>query len=162
MPANLAKLRKIGHYTGRRNQTDPLDRTQMSNFFTVQAFSALTDQFFYRLNGFTQIVDMTLQRGFDCLRRRCLKPALVVISLLNKVFPLLDQCAQVVLFDTCDPAVSRFDNRCKLRQEARIYGVGFSLLSHCLGKRSEEHTSELQSLMRISYAVFCLKKKRKE
>src|SRR3546814_6114813 len=27
--------------------------------------------------------------------------------------------------------------------------------------RSEEHTSELQSLMRISYAVFCLKKKRK-
>src|SRR3546814_2313459 len=37
---------------------------------------------------------------------------------------------------------------------------------HCLAKsdgggvaRSEEHTSELQSLMRISYAVFCLKKK---
>src|SRR3546814_3312422 len=29
------------------------------------------------------------------------------------------------------------------------------------GGRSEEHTSELQSLMRISYAVFCLKKKRK-
>src|SRR3546814_3619799 len=28
--------------------------------------------------------------------------------------------------------------------------------------RSEEHTSELQSLMRISYAVFCLKKKRRE
>src|SRR3546814_1494710 len=28
--------------------------------------------------------------------------------------------------------------------------------------RSEEHTSELQSLMRISYAVFCLKKKNKE
>src|SRR3546814_1165360 len=27
------------------------------------------------------------------------------------------------------------------------------------GQRSEEHTSELQSLMRISYAVFCLKKK---
>src|SRR3546814_7938722 len=32
-------------------------------------------------------------------------------------------------------------------------------ISHCL-KRSEEHTSELQSLMRISYAVFCLKKKK--
>src|SRR3546814_1511200 len=30
-----------------------------------------------------------------------------------------------------------------------------------LTKRSEEHTSELQSLMRISYAVFCLKKKKK-
>src|SRR3546814_1806499 len=32
------------------------------------------------------------------------------------------------------------------------------LLGHAFG-RSEEHTSELQSLMRISYAVFCLKKK---
>src|SRR3546814_8830406 len=30
------------------------------------------------------------------------------------------------------------------------------------GERSEEHTSELQSLMRISYAVFCLKKKQKQ
>src|SRR3546814_21177185 len=30
-----------------------------------------------------------------------------------------------------------------------------------LPERSEEHTSELQSLMRISYAVFCLKKKKK-
>src|SRR3546814_4135774 len=31
--------------------------------------------------------------------------------------------------------------------------------SYAPGSRSEEHTSELQSLMRISYAVFCLKKK---
>src|SRR3546814_4241439 len=34
----------------------------------------------------------------------------------------------------------------------------FKVLDH----RSEEHTSELQSLMRISYAVFCLKKKKKK
>src|SRR3546814_6652386 len=32
--------------------------------------------------------------------------------------------------------------------------------SECRVRRSEEHTSELQSLMRISYAVFCLKKKK--
>src|SRR3546814_4677799 len=32
----------------------------------------------------------------------------------------------------------------------------------CDSSRSEEHTSELQSLMRISYAVFCLKKKNKK
>src|SRR3546814_7461755 len=32
----------------------------------------------------------------------------------------------------------------------------------CHVQRSEEHTSELQSLMRISYAVFCLKKKKKK
>src|SRR3546814_4542011 len=35
--------------------------------------------------------------------------------------------------------------------------AGVSSMRHAL--RSEEHTSELQSLMRISYAVFCLKKK---
>src|SRR3546814_5174385 len=35
-------------------------------------------------------------------------------------------------------------------------------LSVGVSKRSEEHTSELQSLMRISYAVFCLKKKNKK
>src|SRR3546814_8965665 len=33
-------------------------------------------------------------------------------------------------------------------------------LNYMMGTRSEEHTSELQSLMRISYAVFCLKKKK--
>src|SRR3546814_1693524 len=37
------------------------------------------------------------------------------------------------------------------------YGKAFDILVERLG-RSEEHTSELQSLMRISYAVFCLKK----
>src|SRR3546814_9647762 len=37
---------------------------------------------------------------------------------------------------------------------------GAAMRAPCLGeRRSEEHTSELQSLMRISYAVFCLKKK---
>src|SRR3546814_8900015 len=38
--------------------------------------------------------------------------------------------------------------------------VQVTTLKH-LKARSEEHTSELQSLMRISYAVFCLKKKKK-
>src|SRR3546814_6373222 len=41
-------------------------------------------------------------------------------------------------------------------------GVGLTdRASQVLDKRSEEHTSELQSLMRISYAVFCLKKKKR-
>src|SRR3546814_7115470 len=40
-------------------------------------------------------------------------------------------------------------------------GVGRELAQFVEFARSEEHTSELQSLMRISYAVFCLKKKKK-
>src|SRR3546814_3233290 len=45
-----------------------------------------------------------------------------------------------------------------LRQRATILRARCSALN----VRSEEHTSELQSLMRISYAVFCLKKKKKK
>src|SRR3546814_8608225 len=41
------------------------------------------------------------------------------------------------------------------------YCVAEEVHSDVLTHRSEEHTSELQSLMRISYAVFCLKKKTK-
>src|SRR3546814_9386004 len=42
------------------------------------------------------------------------------------------------------------------------FGDRFDCASNALNSgRSEEHTSELQSLMRISYAVFCLKKKNK-
>src|SRR3546814_4146533 len=52
-----------------------------------------------------------------------------------------------------------------LGQHAPGRGVGPDLAHHRRQQRlarSEEHTSELQSLMRISYAVFCLKKKTKE
>src|SRR3546814_3616908 len=67
------------------------------------------------------------------------------------------------------------DRRCRLRladlagdADVALPGAGFyelhdgaaaALASNDLIFRSEEHTSELQSLMRISYAVFCLKKK---
>src|SRR3546814_3915213 len=48
----------------------------------------------------------------------------------------------------------------KARGEEPLDAVQFLKLMK--EKRSEEHTSELQSLMRISYAVFCLKKKKKK
>src|SRR3546814_7028104 len=52
------------------------------------------------------------------------------------------------------------------RAEAGLaaHGVGDDRhpLADGAARRSEEHTSELQSLMRISYAVFCLKKKNKQ
>src|SRR3546814_12482132 len=43
------------------------------------------------------------------------------------------------------------------RRRAALAGLSLAVFM----SRSEEHTSELQSLMRISYAVFCLKKKKK-
>src|SRR3546814_8356285 len=49
----------------------------------------------------------------------------------------------------------------KLPLKARSPRLGSDSTS-LTSERSEEHTSELQSLMRISYAVFCLKKKNKK
>src|SRR3546814_7703268 len=50
-------------------------------------------------------------------------------------------------------------NRPKFADQLRVLSqIGFDVLPLFRRCRSEEHTSELQSLMRISYAVFCLKK----
>src|SRR3546814_4282995 len=53
---------------------------------------------------------------------------------------------------------------CEAIESAGPYGAGWPAPRVATGpvRRSEEHTSELQSLMRISYAGFCLKKKNKE
>src|SRR3546814_7874871 len=52
-------------------------------------------------------------------------------------------------------AGQRLAARASLLASGRIHN-----LDQDRGRRSEEHTSELQSLMRISYAVFCLKNKK--
>src|SRR3546814_2936069 len=68
-------------------------------------------------------------------------------------------CADPCPTGLCFAAIQPSDERCLWlgvlqggRRRAHEYRPA--------GKRSEEHTSELQSLMRISYAVFCLKKKK--
>src|SRR3546814_5376811 len=62
-----------------------------------------------------------------------------------------------------DPAGEAVDDSAILHvgtEQAKLFARCFQpahSLSPCIFVRSEEHTSELQSLMRISYAVFCLK-----
>src|SRR3546814_7311586 len=75
---------------------------------------------------------------------------------------LLEQHAREI-----EPPCARGKHRLQVIR-ARIGGVGGDRAArdgqhraHPAEVRSEEHTSELQSLMRISYAVFCLKKKKK-
>src|SRR3546814_6048953 len=60
-----------------------------------------------------------------------------------------------------DELRSRVDARLLELAELGLGDLGGLLRSEGDLERSEEHTSELQSLMRISYAVFCLKKKNK-
>src|SRR3546814_8613008 len=72
--------------------------------------------------------------------------------------------------DTLFPYTTLFRSSCG-SSPARHSSSGCAATAHCRPRfrrsppqwsaRSEEHTSELQSLMRISYAVFCLKKKNK-
>src|SRR3546814_6192545 len=67
--------------------------------------------------------------------------------------------------DTLFPYTTLFRSHAsdfRTRSERCDGGAGFSFgVLTGMTMRSEEHTSELQSLMRISYAVFCLKKKKK-
>src|SRR3546814_6963674 len=63
--------------------------------------------------------------------------------------PAVDDVSVAVGIREAQDAAGRLRRRTHDRELARRAG------------RSEEHTSELQSLMRISYAVFCLKKKKK-
>src|SRR3546814_3655183 len=67
--------------------------------------------------------------------------------------------------DTLFPYTTLFRSSAARARPAKIRKPDCGLPVSCFAKpreearRSEEHTSELQSLMRISYAVFCLKKK---
>src|SRR3546814_975340 len=65
-----------------------------------------------------------------------------------------------------DQRLRRADRRRRREVRGDQHGIGRPLSRRRAARgdlrRSEEHTSELQSLMRISYAVFCLKKKKKQ
>src|SRR3546814_8328849 len=59
-----------------------------------------------------------------------------------------------------DTELARQPERTHAVHQAEVDRLGGAALIGADLRRSEEHTSELQSLMRISYAVFCLKKKK--
>src|SRR3546814_8905154 len=81
--------------------------------------------------------------------------ALIVLTLLFLIVPhLLYRAA-----GRPSPMVMAFLNAVGWIAGLRIRTTGTRLRRDVLFVRSEEHTSELQSLMRISYAVFCLNKK---
>src|SRR3546814_9832666 len=79
---------------------------------------------------------------------------------LHDALPIYDAYAVVVLFFVVPGCLQRTsrDNCQKSGSQCTVPGTHF----FCYHRRSEEHTSELQSLMRISYAVFCLKQNKKK
>src|SRR3546814_3464282 len=101
----------------------------------LEATAALYDE-----EGFIRTGDIMEERARD---------ALVYLDRSNDVLKLSQ--GEFVAIGTLG---STFETGCPAIQQMYVYGN--SARSFLL--RSEEHTSELQSLMRISYAVFCLKK----
>src|SRR3546814_3070386 len=88
------------------------------------------------------------------------------ISNLENLRTLLEKhCPQVTIIATAQRVSDAVDAIEKYLPNLVFLDIqmgektGFNVLKLLPSRRSEEHTSELQSLMRISYAVFCLKKK---
>src|SRR3546814_7249414 len=82
--------------------------------------------------------------------------------------PVLRSGSDLLLFSTGALADGSFETACHAALRAPSHGRlllstgavgGLDMLKALRASRSEEHTSELQSLMRLSYAVFCLTKK---
>src|SRR3546814_17153320 len=98
----------------------------------------------------------------------------VVCSFLFFFFLMIRRPPRSTRTDTLFPYTTLFRSGLVLQLRQALGGIEADLdrLSAALAQlaeahrdtpvRSEEHTSELQSLMRISYAVFCLKKKKKK
>src|SRR3546814_3032218 len=127
----------------------------------------------------TDLCQLARDLGADCLAtghyvRRVMRPA--GAELHRAVDPARDQ--SYFLFATTQKQLDflRFPlgglGKGVVREIARDLGLGVAAKPDSqdicfvpdgeLTMRSEEHTSELQSLMRISYAVFCLKKKKND
>src|SRR3546814_3714485 len=86
------------------------------------------------------------------------------LSFFNVYFLMIRRPPRSTRTDTLFPYTTLFRSaliQCRLGGHARGKLQGMQHPAHAPARRSEEHTSELQSLMRISYAVFCLKKKKK-
>src|SRR3546814_10095740 len=85
----------------------------------------------------------------------------------HRMMNSLRSCASLRQATACIPSCYRKDCSFALAGHSRFLflweGGGYPpFVTGRIALRSEEHTSELQSLMRISYAVFCLKKKKKQ
>src|SRR3546814_4373527 len=72
---------------------------------------------------------------------------------------LMQQAEQVIIVPGYGMAVAQAQHA--LREMGDMLKAHGVKVKYAIHPRSEEHTSELQSLMRISYAVFCLTKKKK-
>src|SRR3546814_9519622 len=126
----------------------PPRSTRTDTLFPYTTLFRSTEDAYERIVGLL-IEDLEAQGPFDAVYLG-LHGAMVAEHLDDGEGELLERVRKVVGPDL--PVVATLDYHTNMT--ARMMAHATVLL------RSEEHTSELQSLMRISYAVFCLKKKK--
>src|SRR3546814_6435105 len=102
------------------------------------------------------LVDVLGLTSFRLFKDRNMAVFFVFAMLLGAALQLTNAYGDTFLHDFAN--VPAFQDAIAVKYPAIIMSI--SQISETL--RSEEHTSELQSLMRNSYAVFCLKKKNKQ
>src|SRR3546814_6307934 len=99
-----------------------------------------------------------IEAGLKCLQG---KGVVNSISMKEGEAAFIEQARTVLRYGAA-AVVMAFDEQGQAdtcERKVEICTRAYKILTEQVG-RSEEHTSELQSLMRISYAVFCLKKKK--
>src|SRR3546814_4233727 len=96
-----------------------------------------------------------------CACKRNMKPLCVC---LDRLFVTANRTSNAGRAMLCTEIDKRLTQKLAgvIFRKRNDWRADIAALRHAEAFRSEEHTSELQSLMRNSYAVFCLKKKRKE
>src|SRR3546814_10815217 len=101
----------------------------------------------FACTGFMQ-PNFTIFGRIDCVR-----PCIV--------WPLSENECEIIIYHLFPEEVFKrpdIEEKLKIYRDYQLQVLGED---QSMVERSEEHTSELQSIMRISYAVFCLKKKKK-
>src|SRR3546814_1496520 len=114
---------------------------------------------FWKRGGSVQHLDFLTPEEKDAFKTSFEIDQRWLLELAADRTPYIDQAQSLNLFIPAD--VDKWD---LLLLHYRAWELGIKSLYYLRSKsvqRSEEHTSELQSLMRISYAVFSLKKKKK-
>src|SRR3546814_10538396 len=134
---------EVGCYPECHPQSDDahVDLRHFKRKVDAGANGAIT-QYFYNADAYFRFVDDARALGID-------------IPIVPGLMPISNFTQLRRFSETCGAEIPRW-----IGKRMQAYGDDANGVRESGADRSEEHTSELQSLMRISYAVFCLKNKK--
>src|SRR3546814_7204561 len=109
---------------------------------------------------YTTLFRSTLVPMLEWLERRRVPSWLAALACVTGAVLVINAAIAAILFPAMNWLTLLPQRIGKLRETLAPVLDAYASIQRFVDQRSEEHTSELKSLMRISYAVFCLKKKK--